>query len=108
MQDVKLIGIDLGKHGFHVHGQDQHGKALLRKKFDRKHLITFLATFQPCTVVMEARAGAHWMAGNCRPSATRPNSSLPSSSSPSSRATRMTSSMPRRFAKQPAGYRCVS
>lgn len=61
MQDVTLIGIDLGKHGFHVHGQDQHGKALLRRKFDRKHLITFLANFQRCTIVMEACAGAHWM-----------------------------------------------
>lgn len=61
MQDVTLIGIDLGKHGFHVHGQDQHGKALLRRKFDRKQLITFLANFQRCTIVMEACAGAHWM-----------------------------------------------
>jgi transposase len=56
------MGIDLGKHGFHVHGQDRHGKSLLRRKFDRKHLITFLANFQPCTIVMEACAGAHWMA----------------------------------------------
>ena len=62
MQDVTLIGIDLGKHGFHLHGQDRHGKGLLRRKFDRKHLITFLTNFQPCTVVMEACAGAHWMA----------------------------------------------
>jgi hypothetical protein len=30
MQDVTLIGIDLGKHGFYAHGQDRHGKALLR------------------------------------------------------------------------------
>jgi transposase len=62
MQDVTLIGIDLGKHSFHVHGQDRHGKALLRKKFSRKQLIEFLATFHACTVVMEACAGAHYMA----------------------------------------------
>lgn len=62
MQDVTLIGIDLGKHGFHVHGQDRHGKAQLRRKFDRKQLLIFLANFQPCTIVMEACAGAHWMA----------------------------------------------
>ncbi len=47
MQDVTLVGIDLGKHGFHVHGQDRHGNALLHRKFDRKRLITFLANFQP-------------------------------------------------------------
>ena len=27
MQDVTRIGIDLGKHSFHVHGQHRHGKA---------------------------------------------------------------------------------
>lgn len=62
MQDVTLIGIDLGKHSFHVHGQDRNGKALLRKKFARKQLIEFLANFRPCAVVMEACAGAHHMA----------------------------------------------
>jgi transposase len=62
MQDVTLIGIDLGKHSFHVHGQDRQGRALLRKKFSRKQLIEFLATFHACTVVMEACAGAHHMA----------------------------------------------
>ena len=62
MQDVTLIGIDLGKHNFHVHGQDRQGKALLRKKFCRKQLIEFLANFHACTVVMEACAGAHHMA----------------------------------------------
>jgi transposase len=62
MQNVTLIGIDLGKHSFHVHGQDRQGKALLRKKFSRKQLVEFLATFQACTIVMEACAGAHHMA----------------------------------------------
>lgn len=62
MQDVTLLGIDLGKHSFHVHGQDRHGKALLRMKFNRKQLIEFFAKFHACTVVMEACAGAHHMA----------------------------------------------
>lgn len=62
MQDVTLIGIDLGKHSFHVHGQDRHGKALLRKKLSRKQLVEFLAKFHACTIVMEACAGAHYMA----------------------------------------------
>lgn len=62
METVTLIGIDLGKHSFHVHGQDRQGRALLRKKLSRKQLIEFLANFHSCTVVMEACAGAHWMA----------------------------------------------
>lgn len=62
MQEVTLIGIDLGKHSFHLHGQDARGKGMLRKKCTRKQLISFLATFHPCTIVMEACAGAHHMA----------------------------------------------
>jgi transposase len=62
MDTVSLIGIDLGKHSFHLHGQDRHGKAVLSKKCGRKELVEFLANFQPVTVVMEACAGAHHMA----------------------------------------------
>lgn len=62
MQDVTLIGIDLGKHSFHLHGQSAQGKGVFRKKCTRKQLINFLATFHPCLIVMEACAGAHYMA----------------------------------------------
>jgi transposase len=62
MQDVTLVGIDLGKHSFHLHGQDRTVKAVFRKKLGRKQLIEFLATFHSYTVVMEACAGPHHMA----------------------------------------------
>jgi len=62
MQDVTLVGIDLGKHSFHVHGQNRFGKAVFRKKFSRKQMTEFFATFHACTVVMEACAGAHYIA----------------------------------------------
>jgi transposase len=62
MRDATLVGIDLGKHSFHLHGQDLHGKAVFRKKMGRKQLVEFFATFHVCTVVMEACAGAHHMA----------------------------------------------
>ncbi|SCC44648.1 Transposase [Kosakonia oryziphila] len=62
MQNVTLIGIDLGKHSFHVHSQDEKGHALLRKKFSRSQLIHFLSSCKPATVVMESCGGAHFMA----------------------------------------------
>lgn len=62
VQDVTLVGIDLGKHSFHLHGQDARGKAVFRKKLGRKPLIEFFATFHSCKVVMEACAGSHHMA----------------------------------------------
>ncbi|PKB20039.1 hypothetical protein CLU91_0371 [Janthinobacterium sp. 64] len=39
MENDMLIGIDLGKHSFHVHGQDRQSKTLLRKKFSRPKLL---------------------------------------------------------------------
>ncbi|MDR6503959.1 transposase [Burkholderia ambifaria] len=62
MQSVTLVGIDLGKHSFHLHGQDQLGRAVFRKKVSREQLVEFFATFHACTVVMEACAGAHYLA----------------------------------------------
>jgi transposase len=62
MQDVTLIGIDLGKHKLPRAWPGPPRQALLRKKFSRKQLIEFFATFHACTVVMEACAGAHYMA----------------------------------------------
>ncbi|REF27970.1 transposase [Xenorhabdus cabanillasii] len=62
MRNVTLIGIDLGKHSFHIHCQDKFGKAILRKKFTRTKLMEFLAGSSFATVVMEACADAHFMA----------------------------------------------
>ncbi|HGV9720721.1 TPA: IS110 family transposase [Salmonella enterica subsp. enterica serovar Enteritidis] len=62
MENVALIGIDLGKHSFHLHCQDKSGKALQCKKFTRTNLMQFLATCPSTVVVMEACAGAHFMA----------------------------------------------
>ncbi|MGE0973118.1 IS110 family transposase (plasmid) [Klebsiella sp. WOUb02] len=61
MENIALIGIDLGKNSFHIHCQDQHGKAIYRKKFNRQKLYEFLATCPVTTIVMEACGGAHFM-----------------------------------------------
>jgi transposase len=62
MDTVTLVGIDLGKHSFHLHGQDKKGLAVFRKKLNRKQLIEFFARFHPCMAAMEACAGAHYLA----------------------------------------------
>lgn len=61
MENIALIGIDLGKNSFHIHCQDRHGKAVYRKKFTRQKLYEFLATCPATTIVMEACGGAHFM-----------------------------------------------
>ncbi len=62
MNKVAIAAIDLGKHSFHLHAQDDRGLELYRKKFNRVALAQHLANLEPCTVVMEACGGAHFMA----------------------------------------------
>ncbi|MEY0978467.1 IS110 family transposase, partial [Providencia rettgeri] len=61
MENIALIGIDLGKNSFHIHCQDHHGKVVYRKKFTRQKLYEFLATCPATTIVMEACGGANFM-----------------------------------------------
>lgn len=62
MNKVAIAAIDLGKHTFHLHAQDDRGHELYRKKFTRTALIQHLANLEPCIVVTEACGGAHFMA----------------------------------------------
>lgn len=62
MDTISLIGIDLGKHYFHLHAQSASGHMVLRKKLTRSQMFTLLANVPSCTVAMEACAGAHWIA----------------------------------------------
>ena len=40
---ITVIGIDLAKAVFQVHGVDKRGKAVLRKQLKRKDVASFLA-----------------------------------------------------------------
>jgi transposase len=62
MTTATLVGIDLGKHSFHLHGQDAAGREVFRKKATRQQMMRFLGNLPTCTVVMEACAGAHFLA----------------------------------------------
>lgn len=62
MNPAALIGIDLGKHSFHLHAQDSSGREVFRKKTTRQQLMRLLANQPACTVVMEACAGSHCLA----------------------------------------------
>src|SRR3979490_1798057 len=62
MSELALVGIDLGKHSFHLHGQDKPGRELFRKKCSRQQMMSFFGNLPACTVVMEACAGAHFVA----------------------------------------------
>jgi transposase len=57
--DIKVIGLDLAKNVFQVHGVDASGRALLRRQLKRREVCDFFAKLEPVLVGMEACAGAH-------------------------------------------------
>ena len=60
MEEVRLIGIDLAKRSFQVHGVQADGLVAYRRKLSRGKLLSFLAAQPSCTVAMEACASAHY------------------------------------------------
>ena len=62
MSESALIGIDLGKHTFHLHGQDKSGREVFHKKCSRAQMMQFFARLPSCVVAMEACAGSHYVA----------------------------------------------
>ena len=59
MSDVTIIGVDLAKRVFHLHGARADGSVAFRKKLSRTQLLPFLAEQSCCLVAMEACATAH-------------------------------------------------
>lgn len=62
MSNIKVLGIDLAKDVFQLHGTDAQGKMVLRKRMSRTKLIDFMANLSPCLVGIEACGGAHYWA----------------------------------------------
>jgi transposase len=55
MAKISMIGLDLAKNVFQIHGIDAAGKVVLR----RAHMEKFFAQLPPTVVGMEACGGAH-------------------------------------------------
>ena len=62
MEKVTIIGVDLAKNVFQVHGAAADGTVLFRKKLTRLQFHRFMAEQPACMVAMEACGGAHYWA----------------------------------------------
>ena len=56
---VSVIGIDISKRYFQLHGATADGEPVLRGKLTRSNVLTFLGGQPACRVVMEVCASAH-------------------------------------------------
>ena len=57
---TSIIGIDLAKNVFQLHGEDASGKVLWKKRLRREALLAFLAKRPPALIGMEACGLAHY------------------------------------------------
>lgn len=62
MKNINVLGIDLAKNIFQLHGTDLKGKSVLKKRLSRLKLPEFIANLSPCTIGLEASTGAHYWA----------------------------------------------
>lgn len=66
MQSVVTVGLDIAKNVFQVHGVDEEGSVVFRKRLTRAKVIEFFAALTPCLVGIEACATAHHWARSLR------------------------------------------
>ena len=59
MEKTGMIGVDLGKRNFQLHGVREDGSAVLRKKVSRERFLSEVSGHGPCVVAMEACGSAH-------------------------------------------------
>lgn len=59
MDPIAIVGLDLAKRAFQVHGAGADGRVVLRKKMSRPQVLSFLTQLPTCVVAMDACASAH-------------------------------------------------
>lgn len=56
---ICVLGIDLAKQSFQLHGVDENEEPVLKKSLSRQKLMGFIANLSPCLIGLEACGGAH-------------------------------------------------
>lgn len=60
MEEVSIVGVDLAKQVFQVHGATAGGQVLFRKRLSRPQFAKFMTALPRCVVAMEACGTAHY------------------------------------------------
>jgi len=59
MQAVTVVGLDIAKSVFQVHGVDAQGSVVVRRQLKRRYVLAFFKKLPPCLVGIEACATSH-------------------------------------------------
>ena len=66
MGQVVVVGLDIAKSVFQVHGIDRDGGVVVRRRLRRARVLAFFATVEPCRIGIEACATGHYWARELR------------------------------------------
>ena len=59
MQAITIIGLDIAKSVFQVHGVDAAGQLVVRRQLKRRYVLAFFQKLPPCLIGIEACASSH-------------------------------------------------
>src|ERR1700734_1689527 len=57
---ASIIGLDIAKNVFQVHGEDATGKIIVERRLGRKRMIEFFSKLPPCVGALEACGTSHY------------------------------------------------
>lgn len=60
--NISLLGLDIAKNIFQLHGVDSTGKKVLKQRIERNKLSEYIANLPLCTIAMESCGGANYWA----------------------------------------------
>lgn len=58
--NISILGIDIAKNVFQLHGVDKSGKVTLKKRIYRESLLSYIANLESCTIAMEACSSSNY------------------------------------------------
>jgi transposase len=59
---IRFVGLDTAKNVFQMHGVDERGRVVIRKRLRRSQLTDYLANIPACTIGLEATGGSRYWA----------------------------------------------
>jgi len=60
--EIRVVGLDITKNVFQVHGVDRRGETVLRRRLRRSQVAEFFRQQVACLIGIEATQGAHYWA----------------------------------------------
>jgi len=60
IKTVSVMGIDLAKNVFQLHGVNEQGEVVVRKQLKRSQMLRYFARLPACLIGMESCGGAHY------------------------------------------------